>query len=109
MELDIPRNSDGPGFSWFVRRLRDNDRLPIGKARYNPILDTHMYEVEYPNGHKPSLDANAISENIFALVYGERNINVLFEEIIDHQNEGSEVKHQYYFIKTQNKNKPRRR
>lgn len=31
--------------------LRDKDELPIGKANTNPILDTRMYKVEYPDGH----------------------------------------------------------
>jgi hypothetical protein len=40
-----------------------------------------MYEVEYPNGHKASLTANAITENMFAQVNGEGNCYVLFEDI----------------------------
>ena len=46
--------------------MRDKDGLPIGNYSDNPILDTHMYEVEYPDGHKESLAVNAIAENMFA-------------------------------------------
>lgn len=109
MELAIPRDGDdGPEFAKVTKRLRDKDGLPIGKANNNPILDTRMYEVEYPDGHKASLAANAIAENMFAQVDDEGNRHVLFEEIVDHRTDGSEVKQQDAFITTHNGNKRRR-
>ncbi len=109
MELAIPRDGDdGPEFAKVTKRLRDKDGLPIGKANNNPILDTRMYEVEYPDGHKASLAANAIAENMFAQVDDEGNRHVLFEEIVDHRTDGSEVKQQDAFLTTRNGNKRRR-
>jgi hypothetical protein len=105
MELDIPRDSNGPGFARVTKRLKDKDGLPIGRANNNPILDTRMYKVEYPNGHKASLAANAIAENMFAQADHEDNRHVLFEEIIDHQTDGTEVKQQDAFLTTRNGNK----
>jgi hypothetical protein len=56
-----------------MKCLRDHNGLPIGKANNNLILDTRMYEVEYPDGHKiphlPRVDDE-----------GNRQ-HVLFEEI----------------------------
>ena len=46
MELEIPRDGDGPDFVKVTKRLRDKDRLPIGRAHNNPILDTIIYEKE---------------------------------------------------------------
>jgi hypothetical protein len=92
MELAIPRDSDGPEFVRVTKRLKDKDGLPIGRANNNPILNTRMYEVEYPGGHKASLVANAIAENMFAQVNDEGNQHVLFEEIINHRTDGTEVK-----------------
>ena len=46
MELSVPRDSDRPEFDQMVRRLRYKDVKTIGKSNDNPILDTHMYEVE---------------------------------------------------------------
>jgi hypothetical protein len=91
-----------------TKRLKDKDRLPIGRANNNPTLDTRMYEVEYPNGHKASLTVNAIAENMFAQVDDEGNRHVLFEEIIDHRTDGTEVKQQDSFLTTRNGNKRRR-
>jgi hypothetical protein len=64
-----------------------------------------MYEVEHPDGHKALLAANAIAENMFAQVDDEGNRHVLFEEIIDHRTDGTEVKQQDAFLTTRNGNK----
>jgi hypothetical protein len=85
MELAIPRDSNGPKFARVTKRLKDKDGLPIGRANNNPILDTRMYEVEYPDDHKASLAANATEENMFAQVDEEGNRHALFKEIIEHQ------------------------
>ena len=53
-----------------------------------------MYEVEYPDGHKASLAANAIAENRFEQGDDEGNRHVLFDRITDHRTDGSEVKQQ---------------
>jgi hypothetical protein len=94
MVLAIPRDSDGPNFTRVTKRLKDKDGLPIGRANNNPILDTRMYKVEYPDEHKASLAANAIAENMFAQVHDEGSRHVLLKEIIDHQTDGTEVKQQ---------------
>ncbi len=105
MELAIPRDSDGPEFARVTKRLKDKDGFSIGRANNNPILDTRMYEVEYPDGHKASLAANAIAENMFAQVDDKGNPHVLFEEIIDRRTNGTEVKQQNAFLTTCNGNK----
>jgi hypothetical protein len=64
-----------------------------------------MYEVEYPDGHKASLAATVIAENMFAQVDDEGNRHVLFEEIIDHRTDGMEVKQQDAFLTTRNGNR----
>ena len=100
MELALPRDGDGPEFARVTKRLRDNNGLPIGTANENPILDSRMYEVEYADGHKIAMAANAIAENLFAQVDEEGNRHVLFQEIIDHRTDGKEVKQQDAFITT---------
>ena len=66
MELTMERHYDGPEFSRVTKRLKDKDGLPIGIASENPILDTRMYEVEYTDGYKTAMTANAIASNLFA-------------------------------------------
>ena len=100
MELALPRNGAEVQFGRVVKRLRDKDGLPIGTAHDNPILDKRMYEVEFQDGHKASLAANAIAENLFAQIDDEGNRHVLFEEITDHRTNGKQVLQQDAFIRT---------
>ena len=108
MELALPRSGGEVEFAKVTKRLRDKDGLPIGTANDNPILDTRIYEVEFPDGHRSSLAANAIAENLYAQVDEEGNRHVLFDEIIDHRTNGKEVKQQDAFVVASNGNKRRR-
>ena len=78
-----------PEFSLVIKRLKYKNGMLIGNSIDNNILETKVYEVEYPHIHKISLAANAIAENMFYEGGGEGNINVLFKGIIDHQKKGS--------------------
>jgi hypothetical protein len=49
-------------------RKRDADGNPIGKLNYNPLLDTHLYEVEFPDGDIREYAANVIAESIYSQV-----------------------------------------
>jgi hypothetical protein len=108
MELALPRDGAEVQFGRVVKRLRDKDGLPIGTAHDNPILDTRMYEVEFQDGHKTSLAANAIAENLFAQIDDEGNRHVLFQEITDHRTNGKQVLQQDAFITTRSGTRRRR-
>ena len=85
MEVALPQDTEGPDFARVTKRLKDINGLPIGTANENPILDTIVYEVEYVDGHKASLTANAITQNMCAQVNDKGNIHLLFDEIINHR------------------------
>ena len=53
------------------------------------MLDTIVYEVEYQDVHKVSLDVNTIAENIFSQVDEEGNIFLIFDQIVDHCVDGT--------------------
>ena len=82
--------------------------MPIGTASENPILDTRMYEVEYVDGYKTAMAANAIASNLFAQVDQDGRRFVLFDEIIDHRTDGTEIKEEDAFIHMANGIKRRR-
>ena len=54
-------HDDGPEFAIFNKILKDKDIRPIRIAEDNPILDKRMYEVEYFDGYKTVMTANAIA------------------------------------------------
>jgi len=62
----LPRDDEGPEFARVTKRLRDKNGIPIGTSNDNPLLDSRIYEVEYNDGHKASLSANSIAQNMFA-------------------------------------------
>ena len=102
MELVIPIYGDGPDFAKVKKCLRDKNRLPIVRSHNNPILDTGMYELEYKGRHKASLAASAIVDNVFAQVYGEVNRHGLFQDVVDHRYNSTELKEQDVFTTTRN-------
>ena len=66
-----------------------------------------VYEVEFPDGHKASLAANAIAENLFSDIDEEGNRHVMLDEIIGHRTNGKEVKQQDAFITNKHGNRRR--
>ena len=107
MELALPRDGEGPEFARVTKRLRDKDGLPIGTANDNPILDTRLYEVEYLDGHKASLAANAIAENLFAQIDEEGNRYVTMDSIQSHRVDGTQVTKDNAFVISHNGGKRR--
>ena len=73
-------------------RKRDAAGNPIGVAHSNPILDTRIYDVQFPDGHTESYAANMIAENIYAQVDEDGRRLLLLEEIINHRHDGTAVK-----------------
>ena len=88
--------------------MKDKDGLPIGTASENPILDTRMNEVEYADGYKTAMAANAIANNLFAQVDQDGRRFVLFDEIIDHRTDGTKIKRRGHIHPHANGNKQRR-
>ena len=74
MELALDRHDNRPEFVRVDKRLKEKYGRPIRIAADNTILDTSMYEVEYDDGYKTAMTANAIESNLFAQVhqYGQR-------------------------------------
>jgi hypothetical protein len=91
IELSLPRGGGEVEFARVTKRLRDKDGLPIGTANDNPILDTQLYEVEFPDGHKAALVANVIAEKLFAHVDEGGNRLALLDDIVDYHANGQQI------------------
>ena len=88
MELALPRYGGETTFARFTNRLKEANEFPIGTSHENPILYTRVYEVEYADGYKSSMVANAIAMNLFAQVDAEGNRHAFFGVIADHCTDG---------------------
>ncbi len=71
-----------------VCRKRDHDGRPIGKRHANPLLDTRLYEVEFPDGTMKAVSANLIAENLLSQVDDEGRSYSILREIVDHRTNG---------------------
>jgi hypothetical protein len=103
MELLLDRPGAEPELARVTKRLKDKDGKPIGAANgNNPILDTRLYEVEYQYGYKSAMAANTIAENLFSQVDGDGHWHVIFDAIIGHRTDGTEVIYLDAFITSAN-------
>jgi hypothetical protein len=75
-----------------VGRKRDNSGNPVGIANSNPILDTRVYNVQFPDGHMECYAANIIAENIYAQVDQEGRQLLLLGEILGHRHDGTAIR-----------------
>ena len=67
-----------------MKRKRDENGNPIGKSNSNPLLDTRVYEVQFPDGTEQEYTANLIATSLYTEVDDEGNQFVLLDEILDH-------------------------
>jgi hypothetical protein len=68
-----------------IARKRDAHGNPIGRSAANPIFDTRIYQVEFPNGRIEEYSANIIAECLYSQVDHEGNQYLLLDKIIDHE------------------------
>jgi hypothetical protein len=70
---------------------RDTGGNPIGIANSNPILDTHVYTVEFPDGTEKEYSANIIAESLYSEVDQDGRQFQLINKIINHLSDESAV------------------
>ncbi len=75
-----------------VRRVRDELGVLKGNYHQNPILDTRVYEVMFPNGAVQEYAANVIAQNLWQQVDSEGNHHQVMQSIVDHRSDGKAVK-----------------
>jgi hypothetical protein len=68
-----------------IGRKRNSDGLFIGRKHSNPILDSRVFIVEFPDGEQKDVSYNLIAEHLFSQVDSKGNQYRLFKEIINHR------------------------
>ncbi|GFH48974.1 pol protein [Chaetoceros tenuissimus] len=64
-------------------RKRDAAGNPVGEANENPILDTRVYELEFPDGRIEEYAVNMIAENLFEQADEDGWDSGIIEEFLD--------------------------
>ena len=70
------------------RRVKDSNGKLIGSHDDNPMLNTSLYEVKFPDGAVKEYAANIIAENMYAQVDANGQTHTLLESIIDYAKDG---------------------
>jgi hypothetical protein len=83
-QVQLPKRDD-MAIGTIVKRKRDHDGNPVGRHDVNAILDTRIYEVEFPDGEVLECAANVIAENLYSQVDKEGHHQVVFDDIVDHK------------------------
>ncbi len=66
-----------------VSHKQDAEGNVIGRAHDNPILDSHLYNIEFADGKATTLTANVIAKAMYAQCDPDRNECILLEKLID--------------------------
>lgn len=85
-----------------LRRSMDKAGKVVGKPSDNPLLNTLMYDVEFPDGNIKKYAANIIAENILVNCDSEGHYSSQMSCIVDHKCDGTAVKMEDKFIKSKN-------
>lgn len=84
VEIILP-HGDHNELAQVISRKHDADGLLIGHKHQNPILDSHVYNVHFPDGNVEAVAYNLIAEHLYSQVDEEGNQYRLFLEIVDHR------------------------
>jgi hypothetical protein len=87
-----------------VARKRDHDGNPIGCSHPNPILDTRIYQVTFPDRDRAEYSANVITECLYTQVDDIGHQYLMLEEIMDHKRTADAVEDEEIFYVSSNGN-----
>jgi len=102
-------SQDGQLLGTVTSRKRDLQGNPVGVSNKNPILDTRIYEVTFPDGHTAEFSANVIAECLYSQVDPEGRAYSIFEEIVDWRKTKDAIEDHDIFQVSHNGNIHRRR
>jgi hypothetical protein len=74
-----------------IRRKRDADGNPKGRANANPVLDTRTYDVEFDDGDVTEFTANMIAQAMYAQCDIDGNQYLLLDQLVDHRKDDTAI------------------
>jgi hypothetical protein len=85
-------------------RNHDHEGNPIGRSHNNPILDTKIYHVTFPDGDSAEYNANKIAECLYSQVDDKGRQYLILQEIIDHKRTNEALSDEQIFQVSHNGN-----
>ena len=83
-ELNLPQG-ETLSKAKVIGRAKDNNGEVIGEYDTNPLLNTIMYEVEFPDGDIKEYAANVIAENMYSQVDGDGHQAQIMDSLVDYR------------------------
>ena len=80
----LPQNGAHMRAAKVIGRSKDFNGVNIGKYNPNPVLDTRVYDVMFPDGAIEQYASNIIADNLLNQVDPEGRHYQLFDKIIGH-------------------------
>ena len=83
-----------------VGRTKDDCGNPIGSYNQNPLLNTIIYDVEFPDGEIREYSANIIAQNMYAQVDSNGHTQLLLDSILDYHMDDDAVPMSQKYVTT---------
>ena len=90
-----------------IGRAKDEHGKLFDTYHQNPMLNTNVYKVMFPDGGTSRYAANIIAENIYSQVNADCHRFQFMDHIMDHKSNGHALKQEDAFTVSQNGNKVR--
>ena len=81
-------------------RAKDYDGNSIGTFDINPILNSIVYDVEFPDGAIKQYAANTIAENMYSQLDSDGYSKTILDSIIDYKTDGNAVPKSQMYVFT---------
>jgi hypothetical protein len=86
---------DGIALASVMERKRAHDGSSIGHRNKNPLLDSRIYIVKFPDGEMKDVGYNILAENLFSQMDKDGTQFRLCSGIIGHRHNGNAVDKEY--------------
>ena len=107
-EVLLPQDGEYLRAARVIGRATGEDGVPIGTYDSNPILNTRIYDVMFPDGSIQQYSANVIAENLFSQVDEEGYRYMLLDEIVDYRKDDDAVHKDDAFVEDEHGRKKQR-
>ena len=70
--------------AYVVRCTKDGNNTVVGTYCHDPMLNSMVYDVEFPDGEIKEYSANIIAKNMYAQVDANGHYHTLLDSIVDY-------------------------
>jgi hypothetical protein len=98
-ELHLPQGEELKSAK-VINRAKDSDGNFIGTYDDNPVLNSMVYDVEFPDGDVRQYSANIIAQNMYSQVDANGHSHTLLDSIIDFSKEKGAIEKDDMYIVT---------